>query len=418
MLTHFDAAAIAAQVPNPDVPGSGGLPQPRTALEAGFFIATARAQGIYSFWSSSPDTSSGNVTLHWCGKLFVEPTTCFPTFYTHQKAHVRVRLRRRTLGGSLLLYQQGETRCVLVSSATSTTETHMHANLEPCDAKMADGVLSVAAAAAPPPPPGNGSYVHIFDPLRAPPPPVRTAMPPPHATAMFEVRAHCVLSLVLQPSAKSHAWTIYKREQVFPLTEAVCEGRVAEGSIHRLACTKFLEDVGKWQNVLGVGVVAPLCNPVCWSECVGAHTGGLHSDGFNYCRQSACAASSCYEFLLRECDPILRDLITTRYKEMCSIVCLRACSTTTNGTHSRNRTLSGFGRSLRPHRPLRRRHPARRRRRARPAHRLRRPSFAFLNVSETKNKTRMICANLSNLAHVLKLHVNLPKRWGRATDPI
>jgi hypothetical protein len=304
---------------------------------------------------------------------------------------VRVRVRRRTLGGSLLLYQQGETRCVLVSSATSNTETHMHANLEPCDAKMADGVLSVAAAAAPPPPPGNGSYVHIFDPLRAPPPP---------------------------PSAKSHAWTIYKRSSVFPLTEAVCEGRVAEGSIHRLACTKFLEDVGKWQNVLGVGVVAPLCNPVCWSECVGAHTGGLHSDGFNYCRQPACAASSCYEFLLKSCDPIQHDLITTRYKEMCSIVCLRACSTTTNGTHSRNRTLSGFGRSLRPHRPLRRRHPARRRRRARPAHRLRRPSFAFLNVSETKNKTRMICANLSNTAHVLKLHVNLPKRWGRATDPI
>lgn len=35
VLTHFDAAAIAAQVPNPDVPGAGGLPQPRTALEAG-----------------------------------------------------------------------------------------------------------------------------------------------------------------------------------------------------------------------------------------------------------------------------------------------------------------------------------------------------------------------------------------------
>jgi hypothetical protein len=104
VLTHFDAAAIAAQVPNPDVPGSGGLPQPRTSLEAGFFIATARAQGIYSFWSSSPDTSSGSVTLHW-----------------------------RTLGGTELLFQQGETRCVLVSSATSNTETQMHANLQPCE---------------------------------------------------------------------------------------------------------------------------------------------------------------------------------------------------------------------------------------------------------------------------------------------
>jgi hypothetical protein len=98
VLTHFDAAAIAAQTPDPAAPGSGGLPQPRTALEAGcarnvrtrdatramliacrsarrFFIATARAQGVYAFWAQSPSTSSGNVTLHW----YVAPVHNLPT---------------------------------------------------------------------------------------------------------------------------------------------------------------------------------------------------------------------------------------------------------------------------------------------------------------------------------------------------
>ena len=127
VLTHFDATAIAAQTPTPAAPGSGGLPQPRTTLEAGFFIALARREGIYSFWSANPDTTNGNVTLHWI-----------------------------TEGGSELVYRQGESRCVLVSSATSTAATKMYASLEPCTAKLADGVLTVAAAAAPPPPPGWG----------------------------------------------------------------------------------------------------------------------------------------------------------------------------------------------------------------------------------------------------------------------
>jgi hypothetical protein len=34
VLTHADAAAIAAQVPTPTAPGAGGLPSPRTSLEA------------------------------------------------------------------------------------------------------------------------------------------------------------------------------------------------------------------------------------------------------------------------------------------------------------------------------------------------------------------------------------------------
>jgi hypothetical protein len=285
VLTHFDAAAIAAQVPNPDVPGSGGLPQPRTALEAGcarnvqthnatramlnacrsarrFFIATARAQGIYAFWGSSVDSSTMNHTLHW-----------------------------RTLGGENLVIAVGETRCVLVSSATSTTETHMHASLRPCSMRAADGVLSVAAAAAPPPPPGTTTQTY-WDPEKAPPPP---------------------------PSAKTHAMTLFQRTTIFGGTESICEGKVAEGSLHRLACTEFLKTLGAWTNIVGFGTTAPLCMPICWRSCVGNHVGGLETDSFNTCRQPACAASSCYDFLLRECDPVLHAGITEVHQTTCSI---------------------------------------------------------------------------------------------------
>lgn len=146
MLTHADASAIAAQTPTPRAPGAGGLPVPRTTLEAGFFIALARRDGIFAFWAQSPDTTNGDVTLHWI-----------------------------TEGLTPLVYRQGETRCVLVSSVTSTATTKMYSSLESCSAKLADGVLTVAASAAPPPPPG-GTDQHLFDPLRAPPPPPVSAI--------------------------------------------------------------------------------------------------------------------------------------------------------------------------------------------------------------------------------------------------
>ena len=102
-MTHADATAIAAQTPNPRAPGAGGLPIPRTGIEAGFFVAIARREGVFSFWAGSPDTTNGNVTMHWI-----------------------------TEGGTELVYRQGETRCVLVSSVTSDTMSRMYANLEPC----------------------------------------------------------------------------------------------------------------------------------------------------------------------------------------------------------------------------------------------------------------------------------------------
>ena len=156
---------------------------------------------------------------------------------------------------------------------------------------MADGILTVAAAAAPPPPPG-ATATHFFDTLRAPPPP---------------------------PSVKHHAWAIWVRETVFPLTEAVCSGATGEGHVHRLACDAFLSEVGTWKHINGVGTVAPLCDSVCWHGCTGSHTGSRNHDSFRECKQPECATSSCYDFLLGACQPIQHHKISTAWKTTCSI---------------------------------------------------------------------------------------------------
>ena len=104
VLTHGDAAAIAAQTPRDPAPGSGGLPMPRSSLEAGYMVGKAREGRVYSFWAASPDSSAGDVTTHWFAQ-----------------------------GGFALVYRKGETRCILVSSRTSTTATAMYASMEPCE---------------------------------------------------------------------------------------------------------------------------------------------------------------------------------------------------------------------------------------------------------------------------------------------
>ena len=120
---------------------------------------------------------------------------------------------------------------------------------------------------------------------------------------------------------KSHALTIYKRETIIPLTKAVCSGEAGEGQIHRDICSNFLDTVGKFQFIYGVGTIAPICDHLCFHECDGDHTGGgSHHDTFDNCRQPECAESSCYQFLLTECDPVQHGAIETKYKEFCTIV--------------------------------------------------------------------------------------------------
>ena len=129
-----------------------------------------------------------------------------------------------------------------------------------------------------------------------------------------------MLSLAcIQPSIKTHAWSMWKRDNILPLTEAVCSGAAGEGSIHKTICETFLEETSKWQVVYGVGQVAPICERVCWHSCTGDHLGGEDSDGFTNCPQVECAQSQCYDFLLRECPPIMLQEIKDAYNGACTV---------------------------------------------------------------------------------------------------
>jgi len=218
LLTHADAAAMAAQVPdmNYPAPGAGGLPLPRTIVESMSMLAFARQQGVVAFWGRSPSTEAGDVHMHW-------PTE----------------------DASTLIYRKGESRCILISSGLGP-RAHMYAHLKPCDSKQASGLLTVAAAAAPPPPPGVKTP-HFYDPVRAPPPP---------------------------PGIKRASLEVYVRKEVRPRVVAICDGGL-EGGQHREICLAVAESLGKYQPIAGYGMVAPFCEKICWHSCNGeSHAGG------------------------------------------------------------------------------------------------------------------------------------------------
>jgi len=50
-------------------------------------------------------------------------------------------------GPKQLVYRRGEQRCILVASGMGRAD-RMYAVLRPCNAKLADGILTVAAASA------------------------------------------------------------------------------------------------------------------------------------------------------------------------------------------------------------------------------------------------------------------------------
>ena len=262
VLSYSNALSIAAQTPEDAAPGSGGLPVPRSALEAGSFIAFARREGVYAFWGGRVDNLYQDVTTHW-----VAP------------------------GGVELVVKKGDPRCILVSSTTSSTAQAMHARMESCSAKLADGIVTVAASAAPPPPPGGDGSFDPYHPGNAPPPP---------------------------PSTRAIGYTIYKREVIKFETRAICSGAAGEGLVHREICQRVLDSLGKFQFLVGVGLTAPLCSPICWRVC-DSQNDGEADDSFNECPQLECAQTSCYSFLLNECPPVMHTTITSTYQKICSI---------------------------------------------------------------------------------------------------
>jgi hypothetical protein len=136
------------------------------------------SQGVTSFWAATPNTAAGDVITHW-----IEPS------------------------GDELIYRKGERQCILVASGLGRNDK-MYAHLRPCDAKLSDGIVSVAAAAAPPPPPGGNDRSH-FDPLATPPPP---------------------------PSLLAEMWSLYSDREVRPRTVGICE---VSDSRHSLNATSL-----------------------------------------------------------------------------------------------------------------------------------------------------------------------------------
>ena len=203
-------------------------------------LAYARQTGVYAFWAASPNTENGDVVMHWLSE-----------------------------GGSNLVVRKGENRCILVSSGVGPAE-RMYARMRQCDAKLASGLLSIAAAAAPPPPPGANT-LHWYDPARAPPPP---------------------------PSLKRAALEIYVRNEVRPRVEAICAGGL-EGQEHQHFCLAVADRLSLWQPVHGAGIVAPFCERICWHSCAGESHAEGRDDGFKECPSEGCAHDSCLEFLLR-----------------------------------------------------------------------------------------------------------------------
>ena len=95
--------------------GQPKLAWPLTTLEAFSMLGLARENGLASFWSEKP--SSGGY-MPWSG-----------------------------IDGKNLYVPPGDRRCVLVSTVDTSIHGHMFAELKPCSARLADGVVCLSAVA-------------------------------------------------------------------------------------------------------------------------------------------------------------------------------------------------------------------------------------------------------------------------------
>jgi hypothetical protein len=73
---------------------------------------------VYAFWVATPTVVDESVTMFWIAS-----------------------------GPEQLVYRRGERRCILITSGMGRAD-RMYAVLRPCNAKLADGILTVAASAA------------------------------------------------------------------------------------------------------------------------------------------------------------------------------------------------------------------------------------------------------------------------------
>ena len=215
--------------------GRPALAWPKTALEAFSMMGYARERGVHAFWSNKP--YEGGV-MPWSG-----------------------------VDGQPLIVPQGDKRCVLVTTVSTDTHGHMYAELKPCTARLADGIVCESATAAPPPMPG------VEAPIMSPPP------PPP-------------------PIGITAAMQEFTRKEIVPRTKAICLAGLVDDDIAKL-CLAFASRLAQPSRAGSITTFLPLCNDVCFHSCAG--TGDQDRDGFEGCKDPSCADTSCLDFLRNEC---------------------------------------------------------------------------------------------------------------------
>lgn len=160
--------------------------------------------------------------------------------------------------------------------------------MEPCNARLADGVVCESGSAAPPPPPNGGVSVL--------PPPV----PPP------------------PPLSVTSSLRIFIGKEIRPRTEAVCLSGLVDSDLSKL-CLEFAAAMARANPVDITGTFVPFCEPeICWHSCGSASNTDI--DSFETCRGTECADTPCLEFLLRECPAQTHAVIQRLSTASCSYV--------------------------------------------------------------------------------------------------
>lgn len=238
--------------------GSPRLPRPRSALEAFSMLGYARERGVHSFFAQRPLPTQEAQLTHWSG-----------------------------LDGQPFYYPGNfDKRCILVATEDEDVHGYMFARMEPCTARLADGVICESGSAAPPPPPG-GDGVSMLPPPVPPPPPIGVV------SAMRE----------------------FIKAEIRPRTEAVCLAGLVDSDLSAV-CMEFAEAMSTPSAASIVGSFMPYCEEMCWHSC--SASSNVDVDGFETCRGAECADSSCAEFLLRECPASTHAAITRLQTASCT----------------------------------------------------------------------------------------------------
>ncbi len=216
-------------------------------------------QGISAFWGSTPRSDS------------------------------ETQMRWAALDGTQFVMPAGDTRCILVSNHAEDVfaSQAFYATLEPCEAKLADGLVCESVSAYPPPPPGDQQSPS--PPLLPPPPPV-------------------YLSAGLRQ---------YVQEVVEPRTRMICEAGAIGRDLDSI-CIEMASTLGTPHSAGVVAAVTGLCEPeMCWHSCGGVDQNDV--DSFENCQSADCTDSWCLDFLKRECNSHIHAALDRAFDAACSL---------------------------------------------------------------------------------------------------